>query len=150
MSVAMAMATACGVGAPPAAETVREPAAPALELGVLGTRRGAVVLALENRGHRAMSVPGARARVEVRRDGEPVPECSAAGRELAPVDVEPGPLHPGDVRRMTAPLPCTLHMPGEYALLVELVLGRSEGAPSPTDDQLATSALVRVEPAPAE
>jgi hypothetical protein len=107
----------------------------------------AVVLEIENEGTRPVPVPGARARVEVRRDGAPVRECSATGIPYEPLTEAEGTLRPGEARRFVTSLPCALEAPGDYALLVEVVLGASEDPflSSPLEDHLAASARVRVE-----
>lgn len=129
-------------------ETATEPRAPVLSLRVVEPARGgrAVVLEIENEGPRPVPVPGARARVEVRRDGAPVRECSATGIPYEPLSEAEGTLRPGEARRFVTSLPCVLETPGDYALLVEVVLGASEDPflSSPLDDHLAASARVRI------
>jgi hypothetical protein len=143
---------AMGCAAATAAERLEgapEPRAPLLSLRVVEPVRAgrAVVLEIENEGPRPVPVPGARARVEVRRDGAPVRECSATGIPYEPLAEAEGTLRPGEARRFVTSLPCALEAPGDYALLVEVVVGASEDPflSSPLEDHLAASAHVRVE-----
>jgi hypothetical protein len=130
-------------------EGAAEPRAPLLSLRVVEPVRAgrAVVLEIENEGPRPVPLPGARARVEVRRDGASVRECSATGIPYEPLAEAEGTLRPGEARRFVTSLPCTLEAPGDYALLIEVVLGAGEDpfVSSPLEDHLAASARVRVE-----
>jgi hypothetical protein len=94
-----------------------------------------------------VAAPGARARIEVRRDGAPVRECSATGTPYEPLSEDAVTLRPGEARRFVTSLPCSLDEPGEYALLVDVVLGAGEDPfrSGPLDDHLAASAHVRIE-----
>lgn len=134
---------------PASVEVAHEPAAPLLELRVLAPEEGApLVLEVENRGPRPIPIGGARARVEVRRDGQPLPECDASASSYVALSEDDTPLAPRELRRFEVPLPCALDAPGAYALLVELALngGSDPFVPNPSADQLAASAQLYVAP----
>lgn len=139
---------ACACGSAAGVPTAREPAAPLLELRVRAPAPGArtLVLEIENEGARSVPLPGARARVEVRRDGEPARECSATDRAYETLSDDASLLAPGEARRFVAELPCALEGPGEYALLVDVALAAGDGEPSPIEDHLAGSTRLRVPP----
>lgn len=144
------LAMGCVGGAAPAPlEGAPGSRAPVLSLRVVEPVRSgrAVMLEVENEGAAEVPLPGARARIEVRRDGAPVRECSATGIPYEPLPDAEVTLRPGEARRFVTSLPCTLEDPGEYVLLVDVVLGESEEPfrSSPLEDHLAASAHVRVE-----
>lgn len=137
---------ACASPAP--IEVAHEPAAPLLELRVLADEGAPLALEVENRGPRPVPIGGARARVEVRRDGQPLPECDASASSYVPLSEDEVRLSSGETRRFELPLPCALDAPGAYALLVELALngGSDPFVPNPDADQLAASAQLYVPP----
>ena len=141
------LALGCAAGAAPA--SLEGARVPDLSLRIVEpvSAGRAVLLEIENQGPRPVPLPGARARVEVRRDGAAVRECSATGIPYEPLPEAEVTLRPGEARRFVTSLPCTLEAPGEYALLVDVVLGESEEPfrSSPLEDHLAASARVRVE-----
>jgi len=145
------MTAGCGAptNAAPAVEEAREPAVPALELRVLAPEPSdpRLVLELENRSTHTVTIPGARARVEVRRDGEPVRECTADRHAYSTLVEGNETFRPRDAHRFATELPCALDAPGDYALLVEVVVGASDDPirSSPIEDHLAATARVRVE-----
>lgn len=147
--VAAVLALGCAADAATRAGSVVDgEAAPRLELAVAGANERGIVLELANTGAGSIEVPAAHARLDVRRDGEPVRACERARRTWVRVPAEGVRLGPGEARRVTVPLACALGV-GEHTVFVDVVLGDGVDprAPAPLAEHLAASGTIEADEA---
>lgn len=121
-----------------------------VELDVGVGEAGEVVLALRNTGPHGVQLPRGYARLDVRRDGEPVRACTQERLAWTPIPTRGVWLAPGGAHRFSMPLDCAIGSTGEHTLLVDLVLGDQVDptVPAPGAEYLAASGTFDAERLP--